>query len=242
MPLLYFFFVGILFSQTPEKLLEDGNSELQNGNLNLAEDLFNKALKISHFYLDKNLENVSSDLSILNYFNVKKINIFISDDKIEIQSFFLFSIFLRKILFFDYSIYLLKKLINIDKNNYIYLFHLGKAYQGQEKFKYAIKYLKFSLKNKSDLEDAINSLAVCLIEIGKYDEAEKILMDGIKKNKNNKFFYSNLGKIYNETEQFNKSIKFYNLGLDIDSSICREFQKNSQDKNYLFSIGIEMVI
>ena len=51
---------------------------------------FNKVLKISHFYLDKNLENVSSDLSILNFFNLKKINIFISDDKIEIQSFFLF--------------------------------------------------------------------------------------------------------------------------------------------------------
>ena len=177
---------------------------------------FNKALKISHFYLDKNLENASSDLSILNYFNLKKIKIFISNDKNEIQSFFLFSIFLRKILFFDYSIYLLKKLINIDRNNHIYLFHLGKAYQDQEKFRYAIKYLKFSLKNKSDLEDTINSLAVCLIEIGKYDEAEKILKDGIKKNKNNKFFYSNLGKIYNETEQFNKSIKFYNLGLDID--------------------------
>ena len=46
MPLIYFFFVGILFSQSPDKLLEDGNSELQNGNLTLAEDLFNQALKI----------------------------------------------------------------------------------------------------------------------------------------------------------------------------------------------------
>ena len=46
MPLIYFFFIGILFSQNPEKLLEDGNFELQNGNLTLAEDLFNKALKI----------------------------------------------------------------------------------------------------------------------------------------------------------------------------------------------------
>ena len=95
---------------------------------------------------------------------------------------------MRKILFFDYSIYLLKKLINIDKNKNIYLFHLGKAYQDQEKFRYAIKYLKFSLKNKSDLEDTINSLAVCLIEIGKYDEAEKILKDGIKKIKIISFF------------------------------------------------------
>jgi len=46
MPFIYFFFVGILFSQSPDKLLDDGNSELQNGNLTLAEDLFNQALKI----------------------------------------------------------------------------------------------------------------------------------------------------------------------------------------------------
>ena len=32
-----------------------------------------------------------------------------------------------------------------------------------------------------------------------------------------------------------------NLGLDIDNSICREFQKDSQDKNYLFSVGIDWI-
>mgnify|MGYP006141935131 CR=1 FL=1 len=32
-----------------------------------------------------------------------------------------------------------------------------------------------------------------------------------------------------------------NLGLDIDNSICREFQDNSQDKNYLFSTGIDWI-
>ena len=32
-----------------------------------------------------------------------------------------------------------------------------------------------------------------------------------------------------------------NLGLDIDNSICKDFQKNSQDKNYLFSTGIDWI-
>ena len=32
-----------------------------------------------------------------------------------------------------------------------------------------------------------------------------------------------------------------NLGLDIDKSICKDFQKNSQDKNYLFSTGIDWI-
>ena len=35
--------------------------------------------------------------------------------------------------------------------------------------------------------------------------------------------------------------KKINLGLDLDGSICQEFQKNSQDKNYLFSIGIDYI-
>ena len=126
---------------------------------------FNKALKISYFYLDKNLENISSDLSILNYFNLKKIKIFIGNDKIEIQSFFLFSIFLRKILFFDYSIYLLKKLINIDRINHIYLFHLGKAYQDQEKFRYAIKKTDFYNFN-TDVEEQFRNY----IEIENYGD------------------------------------------------------------------------
>ena len=32
-----------------------------------------------------------------------------------------------------------------------------------------------------------------------------------------------------------------NLGLDLDNSICSEFQKNSQDKNYIFSTGIDFI-
>ena len=32
-----------------------------------------------------------------------------------------------------------------------------------------------------------------------------------------------------------------NLGLDIDNSICKDFQKKSQDKNYLFSVGIDLI-
>ena len=32
-----------------------------------------------------------------------------------------------------------------------------------------------------------------------------------------------------------------NLGLDVDNTICHEFQKISQDKNYLFSTGIDLI-
>ena len=32
-----------------------------------------------------------------------------------------------------------------------------------------------------------------------------------------------------------------NMGLDIDKSICVEFQKKSQDKNYIFSTGIDWI-
>ena len=32
-----------------------------------------------------------------------------------------------------------------------------------------------------------------------------------------------------------------NVGLDLDSSLCSEFQKNTQDKNYIFSSGIDLI-
>ena len=35
--------------------------------------------------------------------------------------------------------------------------------------------------------------------------------------------------------------KKINLGLDLDNSICAEFQKNSQDKNYLFSTSVDFI-
>ena len=35
--------------------------------------------------------------------------------------------------------------------------------------------------------------------------------------------------------------KKINLGLELDVSICHEFQRNSQDKNYLFSTGIDFI-
>ena len=35
--------------------------------------------------------------------------------------------------------------------------------------------------------------------------------------------------------------KRINLGLEIDSSVCKDFQKNSRDKNYLFSTGIDWI-
>ena len=31
------------------------------------------------------------------------------------------------------------------------------------------------------------------------------------------------------------------LGLDIDNSICHEFEKNIKDKNYIFSTGIDWI-
>ncbi len=35
--------------------------------------------------------------------------------------------------------------------------------------------------------------------------------------------------------------KRIHLGLDFDSSLCEEFQKNSQDKNLIFSTGIDLI-
>ena len=31
------------------------------------------------------------------------------------------------------------------------------------------------------------------------------------------------------------------IGLDVDSSICQDFQKSAQDKNYIFSTGVDLI-
>ncbi len=45
-----------------------------------------------------------------------------------------------------------------------------------------------------------------------------------------------------DIKKINELIKFKKKhGLDLDSSICLEFEKNSKDKNYLFSNGIDFI-
>ena len=45
-----------------------------------------------------------------------------------------------------------------------------------------------------------------------------------------------------DIKEINKLIKFRKeLGLDLDSSICFDFQKNTRNKNYLFSSGIDFI-
>ena len=35
--------------------------------------------------------------------------------------------------------------------------------------------------------------------------------------------------------------KKINLGLNIDNSVCKEFQKKIKDKNFIFSMGIDLI-
>ena len=35
--------------------------------------------------------------------------------------------------------------------------------------------------------------------------------------------------------------KRINLGLELNNTLCEEFQKNSKDKNYIFSTGIDFI-
>ena len=45
-----------------------------------------------------------------------------------------------------------------------------------------------------------------------------------------------------DIKEINKLIKFkINHGLDLDTSICLDFEKNAKNKNYLFSNGINFI-
>ena len=45
-----------------------------------------------------------------------------------------------------------------------------------------------------------------------------------------------------DIKEINELIKFkINHGLDLDTSICLDFEKNTKNKNYLFSNGINFI-
>tara|TARA_A100000164_G_C21920767_1_gene780547 strand:- start:1169 stop:2554 length:1386 start_codon:yes stop_codon:yes gene_type:complete len=76
--LIYGFISGILFSQDPEELLNRGNLELNSGNLNSAEELFNSALKLDPSFAPaiKSLSKLSlhkGDLKKANEYSIEAV-------------------------------------------------------------------------------------------------------------------------------------------------------------------------
>ncbi|MFL3007291.1 MAG: tetratricopeptide repeat protein [Candidatus Neomarinimicrobiota bacterium] len=76
--LIYGFISGMLFSQDPEELLNRGNLELNSGNLELAEELFNSALKLDPSFAPaiKSLSKLSlhrGDLKKANEYSIEAV-------------------------------------------------------------------------------------------------------------------------------------------------------------------------
>ena len=111
-------------------------------------------------------------------------------------------------------------------------------------------------KNKANIKNLINKFnpKYSIIKINNYTRFE------LKSSSLRKYYKDNilefgelLHKIHPLAGQgFNMSLRDIkllsqliddkiNIGLDLDSSVCQEFQKRSRDKNYIFSRGVDWI-
>ncbi|MDC0625296.1 hypothetical protein OAP76_06475 [Alphaproteobacteria bacterium] len=182
--------------------------------LNKFEDTFN----LLNNFIKKDIEK-SEKIKfkfISKFMLIKNLTINFEVKK-EVNTFLLFGIYLRKAELINESIEVFEILINEFKNNYIAFFHLAKNYQKIKKNSKALININLSLEINPNLEDAINSKAVILIELKKYNEAYDFLKKKIISNKTNKYYFMNLGKILADRGEFNEAIIFFDKALSIDN-------------------------
>ena len=126
-----------------------------------------------------------------------------------IESCFHFALFLRKINKLQDAIYILDKLLLLDKKNYFYFFHIGKSYQDMHDYYNAIKFFDKAIKINTNFIEAYNSKGVSLINIKKYNQAITSLKKILKINPTHLLANINIGKAYLELGKFDEAIEYY---------------------------------
>ena len=193
------------------------------------------AINLLNNFINNNIERPKKNrIKIINKFmpiELLKINFKIKN---EVNAFLLFGIYLRKAEFLDISLNIFEILLRKIKNNYVIFFHSAKIYQKRKNYIKALAYIDSSLNINHNLEDAINTKAVILIELCRYNEAYDLLTNVIITNKKNKYYYMNLGKILADRGNFKEAIVFFNKSLDLDK---RDPKANYGKALCLLSLG-----
>jgi len=178
---------------------------------------FTDAVNLINNFINKDIERSKKTRNIIikKHISIKnlKINFKIKN---EVNAFLLFGIYLRKAELLDNSIEVFESLLNVINDNYVIFFHLAKIYQKRRKFEKALNYINLSLNINPNLEDAINSKAVILIELQRYNDSYNLLTNKIISNKNNKYYYMNLAKILADRGKFDDAIVYFNKSLNLD--------------------------
>ncbi len=104
-------------------------------------------------------------------------------------------------------------------------FEKGNDLFNENKKEEAIEHFKKALEVQSDYLPATFNLAICLGDLGRYDEAEKILFDVIENDASILQSYDSLGFIYYKKGDFKKARKQYKKILELDPNNAKA--KNS---------------
>ena len=113
---------------------------------------------------------------------------------------------------FDYALTYINKAIKLSTNNDVYKLLKSEIYIDQYNMDEALKILEV-LKNKKVSKNNNNEIRINIlisnayIKKRKYDEAESILFDLIRKHRRLELAYLNLSMLYRDKNQLNKSIK-----------------------------------
>jgi len=105
-------------------------------------------------------------------------------------------------------------------------FEKGNDLFNENKKEEAIEHFEKALKVQSDYLPATFNLAICLGDLGRYDEAEKILQEVIDKDASILQSYDSLGFIYYKKGDFKKAKENFEKILELDP-------KNAKAKNSL---------
>ena len=121
---------------------------------------------------------------------------------------------------FNHALTYINKAIKLSTNNDVYKLLKSEIYINQYNIDGALKILEV-LKNTKILNDNNNEVRVNIlianayIKKRKYDEAEYILLDLIKKYRGLELAYLNLSILYRDKNQLNKSIKILKKGISL---------------------------
>jgi len=121
---------------------------------------------------------------------------------------------------FNYALTYIDKAIKLSTNNDVYKILKSEIYINQFNIDEALNILE-RLKNKKAPKDNNNEVRVNIlianayIKKRKYDEAEHILLDLIRKYRRLELAYLNLSILYRDKNQLNKSIKILKKGISL---------------------------
>ncbi|MDD5194948.1 MAG: tetratricopeptide repeat protein [Candidatus Omnitrophica bacterium] len=108
------------------------------------------------------------------------------------------------------------KSARMRKNSFFLHYFLAQRYILREDFHRAKQYLNVALSIKGADGCTLNDKALCLAELGRYEEALKCLEEGIRKDRDCASLYHNKGWLLNCLGRYRESIIYFYKALELE--------------------------